>query len=135
MAVAPIELLKAAYGGQLTLHAIITRRLKSEKKRILSGLPIHDFVRRETQDLAKVHDAFDDGLSSYQKLVTERPFLIESDIFYNTVNLMGRHGMLPEATGSTAEFINRVQELPALERVRQLQKRWFKSREEDNGQV
>ena len=135
MATAQTELLIAAQDGQRMLHAIVSRRLKFEKKQISRGLPIQDFIRRETQDLARVHDAFDDGLFSYQKLLTERPFLIEEDIFYNTLNLMGRHGMLPPGTGPMAEFISRVQGPPDLEKARQLQKQCFKSREEDNGQV
>ena len=135
MAMAPIELLIAAQDGQQKLHAIVNQRLKFEKKQISRGLPIHDFIRRETQDLARVHNAFEDGLFSYQKLLTERPFLIEEDIFYNTLNLMGRHGMLPPGIGPMAEFISRVHGPPDLEKARQLQKRCFKSREEDNGQV
>ena len=135
MAMAPIELLIAAQDGQRKLYAIVNRRLKFEKKQISRGLPIYDFIRRETQDLARVHDAFDDGLFSYQKLLTERPFLIEEDVFYNTLNLMGRNGMLPPATGPSAELTSRVQEPPNLEKARQLQKLWFKSREESNVQI
>lgn len=135
MATAQTEMLKAAQNGQRMLHAIVTRRLKFEKKQFSRGLPIHDFIRRETQILGSIHDAFDDGLFSYQKMVTERPSLIEEDIFYNTVNLMGRHGMLPPVTARIEELTARVRNPPDLEKIRQMQRQWFKSREESNVQI
>ena len=135
MATAPIELLKAAQAGQRMLHAIVTRRITFERSRNLSGRPIQDFIRKETRELAKVHDAFDDGLLNLQILLNERPILIHESNFCNLLDKLDRFGLLPPPTNTTADLTSRVRNPPDLEKARQLQRLWFKSREESNVQI
>lgn len=135
MATAPIELLKAAQDGQRILHTIVTRRIIFERSRNLSGRPIQDFIRKETLELSKVHDAFDDGLLNLQTLLNERSILIHESNFDKLLDELDRCGLLPPPTNTTADLISRVRNTPDLDKARQLQRLWFKSREESNVQV
>lgn len=135
MAMAPTELLKAAQDGQLRLHAIVTRRIKFERNRILADRPVQDFIRKETLELSKIHDAFDDGLLKLQNLLNEPPILIHESNFFNLLDKLDRCGQLPLPTNTIADLISRVRNPPDLEKARQLQRLWFKSREESNVQI
>lgn len=111
-----LAVLAAAQQGQQRLHTTITQRLQREVAQQEQGKQVSRFSREETRTLAYAHNAFEDLLISYHRLLRESATCLEQvRALHHGLFLLDQAGLLPPSQGPQATWITTVQH--AIERI------------------